>query len=113
MWRNGTHTIDAMLWFGGPAEWVTGDFEDGFEEYDKYGQRGVDGGKDPALEPAVVRVLIRKKPYRSVLIRSNLTERLHCFQEWCEGGLPGGLQENSNEYQDGSGDCGQHRTACY
>lgn len=30
-----------------------GDFEEGFEEYDRYGQRGMDGGKDPALEPAV------------------------------------------------------------
>ena len=40
MWRNGTHNIDAMLWFGGPPKWVMGDFEDGFEDYDRYGQVG-------------------------------------------------------------------------
>ena len=76
MWRNGTHIIDCMLWFAGSKpKWVMGDFEEGYEDYDKcaenqpavlftlgwskvvracrYGQRGTDGGKDPALEPAV------------------------------------------------------------
>lgn len=54
MWRNGTHNIDVMLWFAGSKpRWVMGDFEEGFEEYDRYGQRGMDGGRDPALEPAV------------------------------------------------------------
>ena len=78
-WRNGTHNIDVMLWFAGAKpKWVMGDFEDGYAEYDRvstqaldpvrrrllllrslrlrgpvqYGQRGMDGGKDPALEPA-------------------------------------------------------------
>lgn len=53
LWRNGTHLIDCMLWFGGKPKWVMGDFEDGYEDYDRYGQRGTDGGKEPALEPAV------------------------------------------------------------
>ena len=54
MFRNGTHVIDAMLWFaGGTPKWVMADFEDGFEDFDKYGRRGMDGGKDPSLEPAV------------------------------------------------------------
>ena len=54
MWRNGTHNIDVMLWFAGSKpRWVMGDFEEGFEDYDRYGQRGMDGGRDPTLEPAV------------------------------------------------------------
>ena len=59
MFRNGTHVIDAMLWFAGdgykPAvpKWVQADFEEGFDDFDIYGRRGMDGGKDPALEPAV------------------------------------------------------------
>ena len=54
MWRNGTHNIDVMLWFANAKpSFVVGDFEPGYEEYDSYGQRGMDGGKDPALEPAV------------------------------------------------------------
>ena len=37
MWRNGTHIIDCMLWFAGSKpKWVMGDFEDGYEDYDKY-----------------------------------------------------------------------------
>ena len=36
MWRNGTHIIDCMLWFAGSKpKWVMGDFEDGYEDYDK------------------------------------------------------------------------------
>ena len=53
MWRNGTHIIDCLLWFADSRpKWVMGDFEDGYEDYTHYGQRGADGGKDPALEPA-------------------------------------------------------------
>jgi predicted dehydrogenase len=57
MFRNGTHVIDAMLWMAGcdegnRPEWVMADFEKGYEDFDAYGNRGMDGGKDPSLEPA-------------------------------------------------------------
>jgi predicted dehydrogenase len=53
MWRNGTHIIDCLLWFADARpKWVVGDFEDGYEDYTHYGQRGADGGKNPDLEPA-------------------------------------------------------------
>lgn len=57
MFRNGTHVIDAMLWMAGVdegnrPEWVIADFEKGYEDFSKYGTRGMDGGKDPTLEPA-------------------------------------------------------------
>ena len=57
MFRNGTHVIDAMLWMAGCDEgnrpiWVMADFEQGYEDFDVYGKRGMDGGKDPSLEPA-------------------------------------------------------------
>lgn len=50
MWRNGTHIIDCLLWFAdSKPKWVMGDFEDGYEDYTHYGQRGADGGKDPGV----------------------------------------------------------------
>jgi predicted dehydrogenase len=54
LWRNGTHIIDVLLWFASSKpRWVMADAEEGYEDYSFYGQRGVDGGKDPALEPAM------------------------------------------------------------
>eukprot|EP01043_Picozoa_sp_COSAG02_P058035 COSAG02_NODE_7154_length_3152_cov_1.172945_2_plen_279_part_00 len=59
LFRNGTHVVDAMLWFTGTTgnepkpSWVMADMEEGYEDFDRYGQRGMDGGKDPSLEPAV------------------------------------------------------------
>ena len=59
LFRNGTHVVDAMLWFTGTTgnepkpSWVMADMEAGYEDFDRYGQRGMDGGKDPSLEPAV------------------------------------------------------------
>ena len=53
------HVVDAMLWFTGTTgnepkpSWVMADMEKGCEDFDRYGQRGMDGGKDPSLEPAV------------------------------------------------------------
>jgi predicted dehydrogenase len=49
LFRNGTHSIDAICWYaaGDPA-WVMADLETGYEDYTEY--RG-DGGHDPATEP--------------------------------------------------------------
>lgn len=49
LFRNGTHTIDAMCWFAGaePAH-VVGDLETGYEDYSQYGG---DGGHEPVTEP--------------------------------------------------------------
>ena len=50
LFRNGTHLLDAILWFAGskPA-WLTAELEDGYADYSEY--RG-DGGHDPATEPS-------------------------------------------------------------
>lgn len=49
LFRNGTHLIDLIPFFGGQAAlWVTAELEEGFEGYTEY--RG-DGGRDPDLEP--------------------------------------------------------------
>ena len=50
LFRNGTHMLDAVMWFaGGRPQWVVADLEDGYEDYGEY--RG-DGGHDPATEPS-------------------------------------------------------------
>ena len=50
LFRNGTHMLDAIMWFaGGRPQWVVAELEDGYEEYGEY--RG-DGGHDPATEPS-------------------------------------------------------------
>lgn len=50
LFRNGTHMLDAMMWFsGGRPESVMAELEDGYEDYAEY--RG-DGGHDPATEPS-------------------------------------------------------------
>ncbi len=49
LYRNGTHSIDAICWYADSApEWVLADLETGYEDYTEY--RG-DGGHDPATEP--------------------------------------------------------------
>ena len=50
LFRNGTHLLDAIMWFAGskPA-WLVAELEDGYEDYSEY--RG-DGGHDPATEPS-------------------------------------------------------------
>ena len=49
LFRNGTHTIDAMCWLAGAdPTFVVGDLETGYEDYSQY--RG-DGGHVPASEP--------------------------------------------------------------
>ena len=49
LFRNGTHTIDAMCWFAGAEPTlVVGDLETGYEDYSQY--RG-DGGHEPVTEP--------------------------------------------------------------
>lgn len=50
LFRNGTHLLDAILWFAGSKpEWLVAELEDGYEDYSEY--RG-DGGHDPATEPS-------------------------------------------------------------
>jgi predicted dehydrogenase len=50
LFRNGTHLLDAIMWFaGGRPQWVVAELEDGYEDYGEY--RG-DGGHDPATEPS-------------------------------------------------------------
>ncbi len=50
LFRNGTHMLDAIMWFaGGRPQWVVAELEDGYEGYGEY--RG-DGGHDPATEPS-------------------------------------------------------------
>ena len=50
LFRNGTHMLDAIMWFAGSAPaWLVAELEDGFEDYSEY--RG-DGGHDPATEPS-------------------------------------------------------------
>jgi len=49
LFRNGTHTIDAICYYADAApEWVMADLEIGYEDYHEY--RG-DGGHVPATEP--------------------------------------------------------------
>ena len=49
LFRNGTHTIDAICYFAGAEpQWVVGDLESGYEAYRQYSG---DGGHVPATEP--------------------------------------------------------------
>jgi len=49
LFRNGTHTLDAICYYAGSApEWVSAELEQGYEDYAEY--RG-DGGHVPATEP--------------------------------------------------------------
>ena len=49
LYRNGTHCIDSTCWFaGGRPVWVTGDLEEGYDDYTEYAG---DGGHVPATEP--------------------------------------------------------------
>lgn len=69
MWRNGTHIIDCLLWFADARpKWVVGDFEDGYEDYTHYGQRGADGGKDPDLEPAANGYIVFENGVKAVYL---------------------------------------------
>ena len=53
LFRNGTHMLDAVMWFaGGRPQWVVAELEDGYEDYGEY--RG-DGGHDPDTEPSAKR----------------------------------------------------------
>ncbi len=50
LFRNGTHLLDAIMWYAGSnPEWLVAELEDGYEDYSEY--RG-DGGHDPATEPS-------------------------------------------------------------
>lgn len=50
LFRNGTHLVDAMLWFAGSApDWAFAHLEDGYENYAEYAG---DGGHDPKTEPS-------------------------------------------------------------
>jgi UDP-N-acetyl-2-amino-2-deoxyglucuronate dehydrogenase len=50
LFRNGTHSLDAIYWFAGAQpEWIVGEVEKGYEDYSEY--RG-DGGHDPDTEPS-------------------------------------------------------------
>ncbi|MEE3258360.1 MAG: Gfo/Idh/MocA family oxidoreductase [Candidatus Latescibacterota bacterium] len=49
LFRNGTHTLDAICYYAGAEpQWVTAELEEGYEDYTEY--RG-DGGHQPATEP--------------------------------------------------------------
>ena len=49
LFRNGTHTLDAICYYAGEQpQWVVAELEDGYEDYAEY--RG-DGGHVPATEP--------------------------------------------------------------
>ena len=50
LFRNGSHLIDAAVWYaGGEPEWVVGALD---EEHQEYGPRYAgDGGRDPAFDP--------------------------------------------------------------
>ncbi len=50
LFRNGSHLIDAAVWYaGGEPEWVIGVLD---EEHEDYGPRYAgDGGRDPGLDP--------------------------------------------------------------
>ena len=49
LFRNGTHTLDAICYYAGAQpQWVVAELEEGYEDYAEY--RG-DGGHVPATEP--------------------------------------------------------------
>lgn len=49
LFRNGTHTLDAICYYAdAEPQWVTAELEEGYEDYTEY--RG-DGGHEPATEP--------------------------------------------------------------
>ena len=49
LFRNGTHTLDAICYYAGAMpEWVSAELEEGYEDYAEYSG---DGGHIPATEP--------------------------------------------------------------